>query len=157
MQKIISYLLLFSLLSCLADDGVENPQYNGTGGPNPADFTGERVKLLKGVWRLDAYETSKITTENVLLEFKTQKAASNKYVLSGILPVNFVEAGYSLAYTNEITIDNISTTKINGSAAERAFEEDFLKRLGGVQLFAFRENTLILSNRTGMQMYFVLK
>ncbi len=157
MQKIISYLLLFSLLSCLADDGAENPQYNGPQGPASADFTGESVKLLKGVWRLDAYETAKITTENVLLEFKTQKTASNKYVLSGILPVNFVEAGYSLAYTNEITIDNISTTKINGSAAERAFEEDFLKRLGGVQLFAFRENTLILSNRAGMQMYFVLK
>jgi len=155
MKKITLIGLLLGVLAC-ADlrEGMMDENLSLNGGPQgPAGFAGDYGYLPAREWKLDAYETGRVS-KNTVLEFKTQRNLAGNYILSGLGAVNFYEAGYSLTGNNTLKIVNLSMTEIGGSKEDMAFEKDYFERLASVNAFSFKDNRLTLKNGKGQEIIF---
>ena len=155
MKKITLIGLLLGLLAC-AGAGEEVLSSNddpnmGLHGPN--GDKGNAGSLLIREWKLEAYESGKVS-KNTVLEFKAQRNLAGNYILSGIGAVNFYEAGYELGSNNTLKIMNLSMTEIGGPAEDMAFEKKYFERLASMSSYSFKDNLLVLTNGKGETMYF---
>lgn len=147
MKRGVFVVLIALVCSCKSD--ILAPYNFGA----DADFSGDRNKLIQGEWKLDAYETG-VVSESTVLQFVNQKNSKGLFIISGTSSINFFEGGYEFTGTSSLKVRELSVTEMGGSKEKVEFEKTFLERLMAIESFSFKDNTLILSNSKGSQMYF---
>lgn len=94
-----------------------------------------------GKYNLFYYENGYKVPYDVVLEFKNEVNSRGDFIVSGKSCVNFYFATQTFnTDTNEVSILNLSSTKISGSEEKLEFEKDYLDRLASVVSYEIDSN-----------------